>query len=91
MTSDASVHATDLEIEKTIFALLDLRDASASICPSEVARALASSDLAWRALMPAVRRVAATLASDGSLRVTRGAHDVDATSPGGPVRLRRPT
>lgn len=90
MTSDASVAATDPKIEQTIFALLDRRDASASICPSEVARALARSDVAWRALMPAVRRVAAKLAAKGALRVTRGADEVDATSKGGPVRLRRP-
>ncbi|WP_435487812.1 DUF3253 domain-containing protein [Variovorax sp. GB1R11] len=81
---------TDPKIEQTILALLDRRDASASICPSEVARALASSDVAWRALMPAVRRVAAKLAAKGALRVTRGEDEVDATSPGGPVRLRRP-
>lgn len=90
MTSDAPVPATDPKIEQTIFALLDRREASASICPSEVARALASSDVAWRALMPAVRRVAATLAAKGALRVTRGTDEVDATSKGGPVRLRRP-
>ena len=90
MTSDASVAATDPKIEQTIFALLDRRDASASICPSEVARALASDDPGWRALMPAVRQVAAKLAAKGTLRVTRGADEVDAMSKGGPVRLRRP-
>lgn len=90
MTNDAPMPATDPKIEQTIFALLERRDAAASICPSEVARALASGDTAWRALMPAVRRVAAKLAAKGALRVTRGEDEVDATSPGGPVRLRRP-
>lgn len=90
MTSDAPMPATDPKIEQAIFALLDRREASASICPSEVARALASDDVAWRALMPAVRQVAAALAAKGMLRVTRGAAEVDATSKGGPVRLRRP-
>ncbi|MET3496433.1 DUF3253 domain-containing protein [Variovorax boronicumulans] len=90
MTDDAPKLASDEQIAQTVFALLAQRDAAASICPSEVARTLASSDLDWRALMPAVRRVAATLATKGSLRVTRGADEVDARSPGGPVRLRRP-
>jgi hypothetical protein len=30
------------------------------------------------------------LAARGSLTVTRGAEEVDAMSPGGPIRLRRP-
>ncbi|CAA2109040.1 DUF3253 domain-containing protein [Variovorax paradoxus] len=81
---------SDETIERTIFELLAQRDAAASICPSEVARALAKSDAAWRALMPDVRRVASELAAKGALRVTRGADEVDSTSPGGPVRLRRP-
>lgn len=81
---------TDEKIEQAIFALLEQRDASASICPSEVARALSANERTWRASMPAVRRVAAALAAKGLLRVTRGADEVDAMSPGGPVRLRRP-
>lgn len=81
---------TDPEIIDTIWALLDARSAAASICPSDVARALASDDMAWRALMPDIRRVAAALAADGLLHVTRGASTVDAQSAGGPIRLRRP-
>jgi hypothetical protein len=80
---------SDETIERTIFALLAQRDAAASICPSEVARALARDDVAWRALMPDVRRVAARLAAEGSLRVTRGGIEVDALRAGGAVRLRR--
>jgi hypothetical protein len=90
MADDEPAPTTDDEIERTIFALLRQRDAAASICPSDVARALASEAPAWRALMPDVRRVAAVLAERGSLRVTRGADEVDAMSPGGPIRLRRP-
>lgn len=81
---------TDQKIIDTIWRLLDARSASASICPSDVARALASDETAWRALMPEIRRVAAGLAADGLLRATRGAHTVDARSAGGPIRLRRP-
>ena len=89
MTTGSAPPASDERIGETIFGLLAQRDASASICPSEVARALAADDAGWRALMPEVRRVAAVLAQRGLLRVTRGADDVDARVPGGPVRLRR--
>jgi hypothetical protein len=89
MSADIPVPVTDEEIEQMVFALLGERDASSSICPSDVARALAGEEHAWRALMPAVRRVAASLAAKGTLRVTRGADEVDANLPGGPVRLRR--
>lgn len=81
---------TDEAIAKTIWRLLDARAPSASICPSDVARALSPDGETWRALMPDIRRVAATLAADGSLLVTRKAEVVDALSGGGPIRLRRP-
>ncbi|RZI94695.1 MAG: DUF3253 domain-containing protein [Variovorax sp.] len=58
------------------------------MCPSEVARALTAGAPGWRPLMPEVRRVAAALAAEGRLRVTRGEEEVDALQPGGPVRLR---
>lgn len=80
----------DRVIENAIGELLSARAASSSICPSEVARALESEERDWRALMPEVRRVAAKLASEGKLLVTRGEAIVDAESEGGPVRLRQP-
>ena len=82
---------TDADIEAAIYALLGRRRADASICPSDVARELSPDDEdAWRASMPAVRRVAAALAASGRLVVTRGRDTVDATAPGGPIRLRLP-
>jgi Protein of unknown function (DUF3253) len=60
-------------IEAEILALLARRDASSSICPSEVARALADD---WRPLMHAVREAAAALADSGRVRITRGGADV---------------
>jgi hypothetical protein len=80
----------DRVIADTIGELLSARAASSSICPSEVARALEPEKKAWRALMPNIRRVAAKLASEGKLLVTRGNDIVDATSEGGPIRLRQP-
>lgn len=78
-------------IEDKIFDLLASRKKGATICPSEVARALVPSDGRWRELMPQVRQVAQGLAQDNRLSVTRGGVKVDATSRGGPVRLGRPT
>ena len=80
----------DERIVARIFELLDARAAGATICPSDAARALASDESAWRALMPDVRRVAAALAAAGSLRVTAHGEDVDALQARGPIRLGRP-
>ncbi len=80
----------DERIAATLFDLLDRRRADATLCPSDVARALGADEDAWRVLMPRVRAVAATLAARGLLRVTRDGRDVDAEAPGGPIRLGRP-
>ncbi|HEX4871610.1 MAG TPA: DUF3253 domain-containing protein [Nevskiaceae bacterium] len=69
-------------------ALLDacrLRGVNRSICPSEVARALAED---WRGLMPAVRRAAAELIAEGRIEATQGGQPVDLRSARGPIRLR---
>lgn len=80
----------DAQIATTLFALLDQRRAGATVCPSEVARAIHSDESDWRAAMPSIRAVAGALASRGLLRVTRKGEVVDATSAGGPIRLGRP-
>lgn len=82
---------TPCAIEDVIFNLLAQRHTDATICPSEVARSLATDEGAWRQLMPQVREVADALAKTGRLRVTRGGVEVDATSGGGPIRLGRGT
>jgi hypothetical protein len=84
------LNAADERIAAAIFALLAARAADGTICPSEVARALAGDEPAWRALMPEVRRVAAALAQAGSLRVTQLGDEVDALAARGPIRLGRP-
>ncbi|MBU0748833.1 MAG: DUF3253 domain-containing protein [Gammaproteobacteria bacterium] len=81
---------TDADIEERIFALLSARQPGATICPSEVARALAPRGGAWRDHMPQVRQVAQALAQQDRLKVTRGGVPVDATAPGGPIRLGLP-
>ncbi len=82
--------ATSEAVEAQIFELLSHRAPGASICPSEVARALASGPSDWRALMPQVREVAQELARRQRLHVTRKGVRVDAMEHGGPIRLARP-
>ena len=79
-------------IAEMISQLLDARAANASICPSEVARAVAPEH--WRDLMPQVRVVAAQMAMAGALRITQGPETVEpravlAGQTRGPLRLRR--
>ena len=79
-------------IASMIAQLLSARAADASICPSEVARALAPDH--WRALMPQIRAVAAELAGAGSLRITQRNEEITpatllAGQTRGPIRFRR--
>jgi Protein of unknown function (DUF3253) len=67
---------SDDEIAQEIVRQLSRRAADSSICPSEVARALQSDEAAWRALMPQLREVAATMREAGRLRITRGGFEV---------------
>jgi hypothetical protein len=80
----------DARIAATILALLAARAGTATICPSDAARALADDEAAWRALMPEIRRVASELVAAGLLRVTAHGEDVSALEARGPVRLGRP-
>ena len=66
-------------------AILDLalrRGRTKSLCPSEVAKALAED---WRPLMPEVRAVAAAMPE---IMATQGAVEVDPVTARGPIRLR---
>lgn len=74
-------------IAAEILRRLAQRAPDSSICPSEVARALAAD---WRPLMPFVRDVAAALADAGRVRITRSGVDVPgAQLHRGPIRLAR--
>ena len=65
------------------------RGADKSICPSEVARALAPEDDAWRRLMGAVRATSIRLAREGQVEVLRKGKPVDpAAEIRGVIRLR---
>lgn len=74
------------ELEQAIVDCLRDRAATATACPSEIARAVAPE--AWRPLMPFVREAAARLAGRGMLLATQGGQPVDAACARGPIRLR---
>ena len=66
-------------------AILDLalrRGRAKSLCPSEVAKALAED---WRPLMPEVRAVAAAMPE---IMATQGGMEVDPVTARGPIRVR---
>lgn len=80
---------TDEQIRNAIEGLLDQRQPPATICPSEVARALALKG--WRHLMPRVRALAVAMAKDGALDVRQGGRTVVPDGAlRGPIRLGRP-
>lgn len=71
--------------ERVRAAILDLalqRGRAKSLCPSEVAKALAED---WRPLMPDVRAVAASMPE---IVATQGGVEVDPVTARGPIRLR---
>ncbi|GGZ62777.1 hypothetical protein GCM10008101_16250 [Lysobacter xinjiangensis] len=84
--------ADDAAIRDCVVALLRRRADDASICPSEVARALSPDETEWRASMPQVRRVAAAMAESDEIAVTQGERELPSSEvmlAGGPIRLRR--
>ncbi|MER6746591.1 DUF3253 domain-containing protein [Streptomyces fungicidicus] len=79
-----------LRLEKAIMSLLERRADTASICPSDAARAVyEGDDDGWRALMEPARRAAWRLVNDGEVEVTQGGRPVVETETRGPVRIRR--
>lgn len=89
-SADAPARPADDVIAAAILEMAAARGPDKSICPSEVARAVATggSEAAWRAIMPAVRGVAAALADEGRIVVTQRGVVVDARSAVGPIRLK---
>jgi hypothetical protein len=73
-------------IRAAINGLLEARQPPATICPSEVARALAPEH--WRPLMPQVRAVALAMAAKGEVVIRQGGHAIAPEDPlRGPIRL----
>lgn len=74
-------------IRDEILAQTAARGPAKSICPSEVARALAPED--WQPLMPRIRREAAVLAREGRIDILRKGKPVDPEAEiRGVIRLR---
>lgn len=83
-----AVTAPSVEPGKIASAIRDAahrRGTGKTLCPSEVARALALGD--WRALMPEVRRQADALAAKGEILVTQKGVVVSAVAARGPIRI----
>jgi len=79
--------AARLEASLAILAALGRRAASASICPSEAARACSAEH--WRGWLAAVRAAALELEARGVLRVTQRGRTVEGRRARGPVRYVR--
>ncbi len=73
------------QIRETMLRLVQARGPDKSICPSAVARELATDD--WRALMDPVRAMAQRLVEEGRIIVTQRGEQVDIRTVRGPVRL----
>ena len=81
------VDAVDRQLEAMIRELLARRAASATICPSDAARAVSTDG--WRDLMEPARRAARRLVAAGEVDITQGGQVVDPSTAKGPIRIRR--
>lgn len=82
------VTEVDARLEETILDLLAGRARTATICPSDAARAVGGAD-DWRELMEPARRAARRLVEDGKVVITQGGKVVDPSTAKGPIRIRR--
>ncbi|MET8174760.1 DUF3253 domain-containing protein [Streptomyces clavifer] len=81
---------TDRHLEHVILELLERRAPTATICPSDAARAAyEGDDDGWRALMEPARRAARRLVTAGEVEITQGGSPVDPAKARGPIRIRR--
>lgn len=76
----------DRALERGILTMLEARAATATICPSDVARATAED---WRPLMEPVRRAARRLVAAGDVEILQHGSVVDPSTAKGPIRIRR--
>ncbi|MEU0126635.1 DUF3253 domain-containing protein [Streptomyces sp. NPDC006289] len=80
----------DRRLERTILELLERRGPTATICPSDAARAVYSGDGdGWRALMEPARRAAGRLVAAGEVEITQAGRPVEPARARGPIRIRR--
>jgi hypothetical protein len=82
------VTSQDVDLERRVLEMLAGRSRSSTICPSEVARAVAPDY--WRPLMEPVRRAARRLVDRGEVEITQQGSVVDPSTAKGPIRIRLP-
>ncbi|AZM58083.1 DUF3253 domain-containing protein [Streptomyces sp. WAC 01529] len=88
MTDDE--RRAERRLERAILDLLERRGPTATICPSDAARAVyEGDDDGWRALMEPARRAARRLVAAGEVEITQGGRPVDPARARGPIRIRR--
>jgi hypothetical protein len=80
--------ATDAALEESIRELLSARARTATICPSEAARQVGTSDT-WRELMEPARMAARRLVAQGEVEIVQGGRVVDPSTAKGALRIRR--
>lgn len=78
------------EIAEAVVRLATARGADRSLCPSDVARALAGTDRDWRRLMPLIHAVVERLARDGRVSISKAGRPVGIGRPRGAYRVRLP-
>lgn len=78
----------DQRLEAAILDLLASRAPTATICPSDAARAVGDEG-SWRDLMDPARAAAARLVDRGEVEITQGGEVVDLATAKGPIRIRR--
>lgn len=85
----ATADGRTARVRAAVLALLVKRGPRSSICPSDVARIVASPD--WRAAMRDVRSVGSEMANDGLIEITQRERVVENLAEvEGPIRLRLP-
>jgi hypothetical protein len=82
------VTSQDVDLERRVLEMLAARARTSTICPSDVARAVAPDD--WRPLMEPVRRAARRLVDRGEVEITQKGSVVDPSTAKGPIRIRLP-
>lgn len=86
-TSNSAEPVNLAALKKSILALLAQRAPSATICPSEAARAH-FGETHWRHGMEQTRRAARALVDQGKIEILQKGQVIDPTTAKGPIRLR---
>ncbi|MFD8293698.1 DUF3253 domain-containing protein [Streptomyces lavendulae] len=77
-------------LERVILELLERRGPTATICPSDAARAVYEGDGdGWRVYMEPARCAARRLVEAGEVEITQAGHPVEPATARGPIRIRR--